>query len=113
MIAVHREGIILDKTELAFENEGVLNPAILQEGSSVHIFYRAVAEGNHSTIGYCLLDGPLKIAYRSKEPLMVPETEYEAVGLEDARIVQIEGKYYMTYTAYDGWNALGCLAVSE
>lgn len=113
MIAVHKEGIVLDKTDLEFENEGVLNPAILQEGNSVHVFYRAVRKGNHSTIGYCLFDGPLKIAFRSKEPLLVPETDYESVGLEDARVVEIEGKYYMTYTAYDGWNALGCLAVSD
>ena len=42
MITIKKEGIILAETELEFENEGVLNPAIIQEGNTVHIFYRAV-----------------------------------------------------------------------
>lgn len=53
MIEVKREGIILEKTELNFENEGILKPAVIAEGQTVHLFYRAVCEGNHSTIGYC------------------------------------------------------------
>jgi len=59
MIEVKKEGIILYKTKLEFENEGVLNPAVIREGDSVHLFYRAVRKGNHSSIGYCRLDGPL------------------------------------------------------
>jgi predicted GH43/DUF377 family glycosyl hydrolase len=30
----------------------------------------------------------------------------------NSRIVQIEGTFYLTYTAYDGTNALGTLATS-
>ncbi len=62
MIELKKEGIILKKTHLEFENEGVLNPAVIREGDSVHLFYRAVQKGNYSTIGYCRLDGPLTIA---------------------------------------------------
>ncbi|MFT4739825.1 MAG: putative GH43/DUF377 family glycosyl hydrolase [Marivirga sp.] len=112
MIDLKKEGIILDTTELEFENEGVLNPAIMQEGNTVHIFYRAVRKGNHSTIGYAKLDGPLNVSSRNDQPLLVPEFEYESQGLEDARIVKIEGVYYLTFTAYDGINALGALATS-
>ena len=61
MITVKKEGIILTKTELGFEDEGVLNPAVIKEGNTVHIFYRAVRTGNYSSIGYCKLDGPLTI----------------------------------------------------
>jgi len=64
MIEVKKEGVILSKTELEFENEGVLNPAVIRIGDSVHIFYRAVQLWNQSTIGYCRLDGPLNIAER-------------------------------------------------
>jgi predicted GH43/DUF377 family glycosyl hydrolase len=113
MIEVKKEGIILDKTQLEFENEGVLNPAVIREGDSVHLFYRAVQKGNHSTIGYCRLDGPLTVAERWVKPLLVPEFEYESHGVEDARIVKIEDLYYLTYTAYDGTNARGALAVSK
>ena len=113
MIEVKREGIILKKTELEFENEGVLNPAIMQEGNTVHIFYRAVSKGNFSTIGYCKLDGPLTIIERSDKPVISSEYIYESHGVEDARIVKIDDLYYLTYTAYDGVNAQGALAISK
>ena len=112
MIKVKKEGILLKKTHLEFENEGVLNPAVIQEGNTVHVFYRAVRQGNFSTIGYCKLDGPLTIRERSDKPVITPQFEYESHGVEDARIVNIDDLYYLTYTAYDGINAQGALAVS-
>ncbi|MCF6141173.1 pesticidal protein Cry7Aa [Flavobacterium sp. K77] len=113
MIQVKKEGIILNKTSLPFENEGVLNPAAIREGNFVHLFYRAVRIGNHSTIGYCQLEGPLSMVKRNKTALLIPEFDYESHGLEDPRIVKIEDIYYLTYTGFDGVNALGCLAVSK
>jgi predicted GH43/DUF377 family glycosyl hydrolase len=112
MIEVKKAGVIITKTDLEFENEGVLNPAVIREGDSVHLFYRAVRKGNHSSIGYCRLDGPLTVAERWDKPVMVPEFEYESQGVEDARVVKIDDQYYMTYTAYDGINARGALATS-
>ncbi len=112
MIEVKKEGIILKKTCLEFENDGVLNPGIMQEGNTVHLFYRAVSKGNYSTIGYCKLDGPLTIRERSHQPVIISQYEYESHGVEDARIVKIDNLYYLTYTAYDGINAQGALAVS-
>jgi predicted GH43/DUF377 family glycosyl hydrolase len=113
MIEVKKEGILLSKTDLEFENEGVLNPAVIRVGDNVHLFYRAVKTGNHSTIGYCLLDGPLSIVERWDKPFMVPEFNYESQGIEDPRIVKIDDEFYMTYTAYDGTNARGALAISK
>lgn len=110
---VKKEGVLLTKTDLEFENEGVLNPAVIREGDSVHIFYRAVRNGNYSSIGYCRLDGPLTVAERWDKPIMVPEFEYESHGVEDARIVKINNLFYMTYTGYDGTNARGALATSK
>ncbi len=112
MFNVTKEGIILDITDIEFENEGVLNPAIMQEGNTVHVFYRAVRKGNHSTIGYAKLEGPLTLNYRNDKPFLIPEFEYECQGVEDARIVKIDGIYYLTFTAYDGINAMGALATS-
>ena len=100
-------------TNLEFENESVLNPGIISEGDSVHIFYRAVQQGNHSCIGYCRSDGPLTLTERWDKPLVVPEFEYESQGIEDPRIVKIDDLYYLTYTAYDGINAQGALALSS
>ncbi|WP_158730163.1 pesticidal protein Cry7Aa [Flavobacterium sp. I-STPA6A] len=113
MIQVKKEGVLLTKTLFPFEDEGVLNPAAIKEGQFVHLFYRAVSQGNHSSIGYCKLDGPLSVVDRHKKSLLAPEFDYESQGMEDPRIVKIEDTYYLTYTAYDGINALGCLAISK
>lgn len=112
MINIKREGVILQSSTAEFENEGVMNPATIVEGNSVHLFYRAVKKGNHSTIGYCRLEGPLKVMERSSFPIIVPEFDYECQGVEDPRIVKIEDTYYLSYTAYDGFSAVGALAVS-
>ena len=113
MIVVKKEGIILEKTELEFENEAVLNPAAIREGDSVHLFYRAVRKGNYSTVGYCRLDGPLTLRERRETPLIFPQFEYESHGIEDPRIVKIDDLYYITFTAHDGLNAQGELATSK
>lgn len=112
MIVVKKEGVILEKTNLEFENEGVLNPAVIKIDDAVHMFYRAVRKGNFSTVGYCKFDGPLNVSERNAQPLIVPELDIEAVGVEDARIVKIDDLYYLSYTAYDGTNAQGALATS-
>lgn len=112
MINIKREGVILQSSTAEFENEGVMNPATIVEGKSVHLFYRAVKKGNHSTIGYCRLEGPLKVMERSSFPIIIPEFDYECQGVEDPRIVKIEDTYYLSYTAYDGFSAVGALAVS-
>lgn len=113
MIKVKKEGILISKTDLEFENEAVLNPAVFREGDNVHIFYRAVRNGNNSTLGYCKLDGPLNISERWDKPFMIPEFDYESQGVEDARITKIDDTFYMTYTAYDGINARGALATGK
>ncbi|WP_428661713.1 hypothetical protein [Runella sp.] len=113
MLEVKKEGVLLMKTHSGFENEGVLNPAAIQEGNDIHLFYRAVSKGNYSSIGYCKLTDPLTIGERMNTPVLFPQFDYESHGLEDPRIVRIEEVYYLTYTAYDGINALGALAVSK
>lgn len=113
MVAVKKEGILLNKTELGFENEGVLNPAVISDGNRIHLFYRAVSKGNYSSIGYCRLNGPLTVEERFDTPVLFPQFDYEIQGVEDPRITKIEELYYLTYTAYDGINALGALAVSN
>lgn len=113
MIKVKREGVVLEKTTHEFENDSVLNPAVIADGETLHMFYRAVKEHNKSSIGYCRLKGTMKVVERNTKPLLLPQFDYECNGMEDPRIVQIDGLYYMTYTAYDGNNAMGALATSQ
>jgi beta-1,2-mannobiose phosphorylase / 1,2-beta-oligomannan phosphorylase len=109
---IHKHGLILNKRTLNFEIEGVLNPAVIAEGDEIHMIYRAVAHGNHSTLGYCRLSDPLTIAERYDYPIIVPEYHNEKYGVEDPRIVKIDGLYYLSYCGYDGENAFGCVATS-
>ncbi|MBW2974078.1 pesticidal protein Cry7Aa [Candidatus Woesearchaeota archaeon] len=112
MVSIKKHGIILKPTKNAFENKGVFNPACIREGNYVHMFYRAWDQNNRSTIGYCKLDGPLKVVERMDKPFFSQEAEYE-LNLEDPRIVLLDGIYYMTYVAYDGKNVRIAYAVSK
>lgn len=113
MLNVKRHAILLNKTNFGFEREGVLNPAVIQDKGIIHILYRAVAQGNYSTIGYCRMKSPLEIEKRYETPLLFPQCDYESQGMEDPRIVKIEETFYLTYTAYDKVNTLGALATSK
>lgn len=113
MVSSTKHGVILEKTERHFEELGVLNPAIYQDGNTVHMFYRAAKKGNFSTIGYCRLEGPLNVVERNTEPIFSPEYIYEIHGVEDPRISKIDDLFYLTYVTYDGINACGALAVSK
>lgn len=113
MVEVKKEGIVLEKSKLGFEWEGVLNPAVIQHDNFMHMFYRAVAKGNYSSIGYAKFKIPLELVERMDVPIIFPQFDYEEHGVEDARIVLINEIFYLTYCAFDGVNALGALATSS
>jgi predicted GH43/DUF377 family glycosyl hydrolase len=113
MIEVKDEGIILKRTKRNFENHAVLNPACIEKDGIIHMYYRAVAKGNYSTLGYCQLDAKNKVIERWDKPFMVPEFKYEKQGIEDPRIEKLDNTYYLFYTAYDGKNARIAYAVSQ
>lgn len=112
MIEFKREGILLEKTTLAFEQKGVLNPAVIVFNGTIHMLYRAMAENGYSSIGYCRLDHPLKVGFRSNLPLLKGETPAESMGMEDPRLVCLNGLFLLSYTAFDGFSALGSLLLS-
>jgi predicted GH43/DUF377 family glycosyl hydrolase len=112
-LEIKKHGVILEKTQNSFETHGVLNPAIVQEGNTLHMVYRAVREGNFSSLGYCKLKGPLEVSERSNKPIFFPEHDYEFKGIEDPRLVKIEDTYYLSYSAYDGVNVFGAYATSK
>ena len=54
----------------------------------------------HSRFGIAILTPTLELIYRHPEPIMVPEKEFEDLGVEDARITKIDGRYVMLYAGY-------------
>jgi predicted GH43/DUF377 family glycosyl hydrolase len=77
----------------------------------LYYLYRAVQEGNNSTIGYAKMKGPTNS--RKVRKALYRATSIMKKGVEDPRVVKIEETYYVTYTAYDGINVMGALATSK
>ena len=111
MVAVKNEGIILEKTDLEFENKGVFNPACIQADGITHMFYRAINRSDVSSIGYCQLKGN-KVIKRLTHPILFPEHDWEKMGVEDPRITLLDQTFYLFYTAFDGQNARIAYATS-
>ena len=104
---------MLRKTSLDFENEGVLNPAVISDGDHIHVFYRAVSKGNYSTIGYCKLKGPLIIEESIGQApffrnMAMNRMVWKIPELQRLMICTISHTLHTTES-----NALGALAVSK
>jgi predicted GH43/DUF377 family glycosyl hydrolase len=113
MIKIKREGVILQPTKMEFEAQSVLNPAILQQGKIVHMVYRAIAKNGHSSLGYARLDGPTKLVERWNKPFMDSKTKIESKGVEDPRLIELDGQVVMTYVAHNGKHAVICYAKGD
>jgi len=94
-----------------WESKMVFNCAAILKDNKVHLIYRARGAKEYqgipvSYLGYTILkeDG-VTIEKRYKSPIFEPEEWYEPAGCEDPRITEIDGKYYMLYTAYLGHRA--------
>jgi beta-1,2-mannobiose phosphorylase / 1,2-beta-oligomannan phosphorylase len=112
MLKIKKSGPLLEPTKHKFERAGVLNPAVIDVNGKLHMVYRAVNHRNYSSFGYSLLSSPEFVEVRHPAPVMFPQEIYESCGIEDPRLVHIDGLFYLTYTSYDGKNALGSLATS-
>ncbi len=91
--------ILKPKVENEWESRLIFNPAAIYHNGLFHLFYRAMGADDISRIGYAVsLDG--FNFFRLDKPVFVPEGRLETRGCEDPRIVRLEDKFYMTYTAY-------------
>jgi predicted GH43/DUF377 family glycosyl hydrolase len=102
--------ILSPRKENLFEGKLVFNPAAIDLEGSVHILYRAMSDDNTSTVGYARSEDGIHIDERLPVPIYGPREDFELKlggptgnsGCEDPRTVVIDGRVYMTYTAYDG-----------
>lgn len=93
-----------------WESNYVLNPAAIDIDGVVHIFYRAIGHDNTSVAGLATSRNGTDIDSRFDKPAYVPRAEFESKkagpgtlsGCEDARIMQIDDRLHITYTAYNG-----------
>jgi len=91
--------ILLPIPDSPWECYNVFNPGVIYHNGLFHMFYRAQGLDWVSRIGYATsLDG---IHWnRMREPVLAPQDASDSRGVEDPRVVELEGAFYMTYTAY-------------
>jgi predicted GH43/DUF377 family glycosyl hydrolase len=107
-----RANPILKPGTQPWESRFVFNPAAIIRNGVVNLLYRAQGADGRSSIGLATSTDGVHFTRRS-EPVLVATEPYELPGgCEDARIVEVGGTYYMTYTGYDGVSARLCLATS-
>ncbi len=104
--------ILKPDKDVSFEALKVYNPGVIFVNGKYHMFYRAVGGVWVSKIAYAFSYDGEKFDKFDKVVLL-PEEKQEKNGVEDSRVVKVEEKYYMTYTAYDGEAARLYLASSS
>jgi predicted GH43/DUF377 family glycosyl hydrolase len=119
LVRSHQNPIIWPTGVNNWQSVGTFNPAAIHLAEKVHLIYRAVGEDGVSTLGYaCLKDG-INIDHKLDEPIYYPrlalgvenkkrfnyESGCSSAGCEDPRTVEIEGKIYMIYTHFNGYEA--------
>ncbi len=103
---------VLSPEGTGWESAGVFNPAVVRKGNQYVMLYRAQDKAGVSRIAYATSSDGMHWAHRA-EPVLSPEAEYEKNGgVEDPRLVKIEGSYYLTYTGYNKKDAQLCIAKS-
>ena len=114
MIKIERIGdvLLVPNPKHKWESRAVLNPATVRVGDEIYMLYRAVEGDNYSTIGFARLDRHGNILERRAQPVIKRELKEERRGCEDPRLVFLEGKYYIFYTAYDGTDCCVCVAAT-
>ena len=106
------------KKRVDWEEASIFNPTALVKDSRVWLLYRAQDQRGTSRIGLANSRNGTEFRKNSM-PVLFPDNdtmhdyEWEG-GCEDPRIVKrADGRYVMTYTAYDGKTARLCLASSQ
>lgn len=102
----------------SWEAKDLFNPAAFSDGDMITMLYRAedstgVGDWNGtSRIGMATSSNGIHFE-RRPDPVYEPVDDFELPGgTEDPRIVEIDDRFYLTYTAYDGETARLALASS-
>lgn len=121
---------IINPGAYPWESEAVFNPAAVVSEGRVHLFYRALGPDGVSRLGYASskdgvdfderLSYPVYFIkdtgenkhhpYTSPVPLFYDRILFASGGgwggCEDPRSVKIEGRIYLTFNIFNGWNAM-------
>jgi beta-1,2-mannobiose phosphorylase / 1,2-beta-oligomannan phosphorylase len=91
--------VLLPDPASPWECYNVFNPGVLYHAGVFHMFYRAQGLDWISRLGYAVSEDGVHWN-RLREPVLRPVDGSDSRGVEDPRVVEIEGTFYMTYTAH-------------
>ena len=92
--------IIIPRPSCDWEVYGTFNPGVITAEGAIHILYRAVDQNRISRIGYARTVNGTEMASRPLSSVLEPSADWEEFGCEDPRITALEGRFYVTYTAF-------------
>jgi len=105
---------ILTKEDVPFEVNSIFNPGAVKFGNEYLLLCRVeMPDGRSSFVIAKSKDG---VKFKVEPSLCLTPQEhgsyykYAEWGIEDARVVNLEGKYYLTYTGYSKYMPLVLLA---
>lgn len=95
---------ILTAADVPYKVETVHNAGVVKHEGRYLMLFRSHRDNGRSILGLAESEDGFRFRARS-EPFMTPAGEppfgeYEAFGVEDARICAIDGAYLITYSAY-------------
>ena len=98
--------ILMPDLTSPWESMNVFNASVIRHKGIFHMHYRAQGVDYVSRIGYAVsVDG---VHWnRLRQPVMVPETKYELKGVEDPRVTEIDGTFYMAYCGFAPYSGKG------
>jgi predicted GH43/DUF377 family glycosyl hydrolase len=105
--------IMSPKAHHAWEALNVFNCSVIYHNELFHMHYRAQGKDMISRIGYAVSADGHKWN-RLEDPVVSPhmgEDDYR--GVEDPRVTQIDGTFYMTYTAFGANDWFPMIAQSD
>lgn len=114
--------ILSPQQESDWKSVATFNPAAIYLGGKIHILYRAMGSSWRSVLGYMSGQDGIHFDAHLPHPVYSPREPFELAvadsaniqrhlmsggglsGCEDPRLVEIEGRVYLTYVAFNGYN---------
>lgn len=93
------EPIMLPEPTSAWECLNVFNPSVIHHNGLFHMHYRAQGLDWISRIGYAVSADGVHWN-RLRAPVLSPIDGRDSRGVEDPRVTELDGVFYMFYTAY-------------
>ena len=132
----HPSNPIIDPTPVHnWQSQGTFNPAAVNIGGRTHVLYRALGNDGISRLGYASSKSGTHFDHRQHYPAYEPHDgfglpdqahrngprRYDAIlytsgggwgGCEDPRMVEIDGRIYVTFNVFESWGSIRVAVIS-